>query len=210
MKEGIFITMEGPEGGGKSSCVSFIDGWFSAFGKEVVRTREPGGTPLAEKIRELLLAPSDEDMCPDAELLLAFASRAQHVDKVVKPALQAGKIVVCDRFVDSSYAYQGAGRGFPVADIRTLEKLTLRGLKPDLTLILDLPIEVGMLRAVARAKLDRFESETVAFFERIRQSFLDRAKKDKERYVIIDAAGSLENTKAQIGAVLERKFLNDR
>lgn len=203
MSNGLFITLEGGEGAGKSTARDVIVEHFEQRGYEVIQTREPGGTPLAERIRELLLAPSAEPMAVTTELMLMFAARAQHVEQVVKPSLAAGKIVVCDRFVDSSYAYQAGGRGIPVETIAAYEQLSLNGLKPDLTFLLDVPSEVGMARVVSsRAKLDRFELEQHAFFARVRAMFLTRAKEDPVRCRIIDATQAMDVVHSEIRRLL--------
>ena len=152
---GLFITLEGPEGAGKSTNRDYLAARLCEQGLDVVLTREPGGTPLAEKVRELLLAPSDESMAADTELLLVFAARAQHLAQVIRPALARGAVVLCDRFTDATYAYQGGGRGLPVERIATLEQFVQGDLRPDLTLVFDLPVEVGLARAAARGRLDR-------------------------------------------------------
>lgn len=149
---GLFITLEGPEGAGKSTNREYLAEHLRAHGLDVVLTREPGGTPLAERIRELLLAPSDETMDADTELLLVFAARAQHLAQVIRPALARGAIVLCDRFTDATYAYQGGGRGLSVERIATLETFVQGDLRPDLTLVFDLPVEVGLSRAAARGR----------------------------------------------------------
>lgn len=189
---GLFITLEGPEGAGKSTNREYLAERLKANGLDVVLTREPGGTPLAERIRELLLAPADEPMAEDAELLLVFAARAQHLARVIRPALQRGAVVLCDRFTDATYAYQGGGRGLPVERIAQLETFVQGDLRPDLTLIFDLPVEVGLSRAAARGRLDRFEQEGLHFFEAVRQAYLVRARAHPARYRVIDAAQSLQ------------------
>lgn len=188
---GLFITLEGPEGAGKSTNREYLAQQLRAAGLDVVLTREPGGTPLAERIREVLLAPSDEPMDPDAELLLMFAARAQHIARVIRPALARGAVVLCDRFTDATYAYQGGGRGLPEARIATLERFVQGDLQPDLTLVFDLPVEVGLARATARGRLDRFEQEGRSFFEAVRRAYLARAATDTQRYRIVDASQSL-------------------
>ena len=160
------------------------------------------GTPLAERIRELLLAPSDEAMCADTELLLVFAARAQHLAHVIRPALARGAVVLCDRFTDATYAYQGGGRGLSQERIATLETFVQGPLRPDLTLVFDLPIEVGMARASARGRLDRFEQEGRTFFDAVRSTYLKRAEASPERYRLIDAAQSLENVQVQLDTLL--------
>ena len=170
-------------------------------------TREPGGTMLGEQIRELLLTPRNADeITADSELLLVFAARAQHIQRVIRPALARGEWVLCDRFTDASYAYQGCGRGIARARIAVLEKWLHEDLQPDLTLLFDMPVEAALQRAQNRSQKDRFESETVAFFERIRQGYLDIARRHGERVRIIDAAQSLPRVKMTTLAVL-RQFL---
>ena len=199
---GLFITLEGPEGAGKTTNREFLAERLRTAGHEVLLTREPGGTPLAERIRELLLAPSDEPMATDTELLLMFAARAQHLDQVIRPALAAGKVVLCDRFTDATYAYQGGGRGLSEARIAVLEDFVQGTLRPDLTLVFDLPVEVGLARAAARGRLDRFEQEGRAFFEAVRQTYLRRAAGDPQRYRIIDAGQPLSDVQCQLERLL--------
>ena len=199
---GLFITLEGPEGAGKTTNREFLAERLRAAGRETLLTREPGGTPLAERIRELLLAPSDEPMASDTELLLMFAARAQHLDQVIRPALAAGKVVLCDRFTDATYAYQGGGRGLSEARIAVLEDFVQGTLRPDLTLVFDLPVEVGLARAAARGRLDRFEQEGRAFFEAVRQNYLRRAALNPQRYRIIDAGQPLADVQRQLERLL--------
>ena len=199
---GLFITLEGPEGAGKSTNREYLAALLREQGLEVVLSREPGGTPLAERIRELLLTPSDELMHSDTELLLVFAARAQHLAEVIRPALQRGAVVLCDRFTDATYAYQGGGRGLSEARIAELEQFVQGDLRPDLTLVFDLPVEVGLARASARGRLDRFEQEGQGFFEAVRQAYLQRAQKAPERYRVLDAAQTLEQVQRDIDAVL--------
>jgi len=199
---GLFITLEGPEGAGKSTNLNYLAARLREQGLEVVLTREPGGTELAEKIRELLLAPSDELMAADTELLLVFAARAQHLAQVIRPAMARGAVVLCDRFTDATYAYQGGGRGLSVARIAELEQFVQGDLRPDLTLVFDLPVEVGLARAAARGRLDRFEQEGQAFFEAVRQAYLQRAQAEPQRYNLLDAAQSLEAVQRAIDALL--------
>ena len=199
---GLFITLEGPEGAGKSTNRDYLAELLGACGREVVLTREPGGTPLAERIREILLAPAAEPMAVDTELLLMFAARAQHLAQVVRPALARGALVLCDRFVDATYAYQGGGRGVPVERIATLEAFVLGDLQPDLTLVFDLPVEIGLARAARRGALDRFEQEQRAFFEAVRQTYLDRAQAVPARYRLIDASRSLAEVQAELRALV--------
>ncbi|KAB0549131.1 dTMP kinase [Pseudomonas argentinensis] len=199
---GLFITLEGPEGAGKSTNREYLAARLRERGIDVLLTREPGGTPLAERVRELLLAPSDEAMASDTELLLVFAARAQHLAQVIVPALARGAVVLCDRFTDATYAYQGGGRGLDVARIAQLEDFVQGSLRPDLTLVFDLPVEVGLARAAARGRLDRFEQEGRAFFEAVRSTYLQRAKAEPARYRILDAAQSLEAVQRDLDALL--------
>ncbi|PVZ16166.1 MULTISPECIES: dTMP kinase [unclassified Pseudomonas] len=199
---GLFITLEGPEGAGKTTNREFLAQHLREAGHEVVLTREPGGTPLAERIRELLLAPSDEVMATDAELLLMFAARSQHLAQVIRPALANGAIVLCDRFTDATYAYQGGGRGVALERIATLEQFVQQGLQPDLTLVFDLPVDIGLARAAARGRLDRFEQEGRSFFDAVRQAYLDRAQASPERYQLIDAAQPLAQVQASLMGLL--------
>ncbi|WP_271408292.1 dTMP kinase [Pseudomonas sp. Q1-7] len=199
---GLFITLEGPEGAGKSTNREYLAERLRAHGIEVVLTREPGGTPLAERIRELLLTPSDEAMGVDTELLLVFAARAQHLEGVIRPALAGGAVVLCDRFTDATYAYQGGGRGLPEARIALLENFVQGDLRPDLTLVFDLPVEIGLRRAAARGRLDRFEQEQRGFFEAVRQAYLQRAQAARERYKVIDASLPLVDVQANLDKLL--------
>lgn len=204
MTRGCFITVEGTEGVGKTTNLDFIQQRLEQQGIEVVRTREPGGTPLAEDIRELLLTPRNEPVAELAELLLMFAARAQHLQQVIRPALAAGKWVLCDRFTDATYAYQGGGRGMDTAKIATLEQLVQAELRPDMTLLLDLPVSVGLARAHARSTPDRFETEKVQFFEAVRKHYLQRAEQEPERFAVINAEPALEQVQAQILTALKR------
>lgn len=195
---GLFITLEGPEGAGKSTNREYLAECLRSHHIDVVMTREPGGTPLAERIRELLLAPSDEAMNADTELLLVFAARAQHLAEVIRPALDSGAVVLCDRFTDATYAYQGGGRGLSIERIATLENFVQGPLRPDLTLVFDLPVEIGLARATARGRLDRFEQEGRTFFDAVRSTYLNRAAAAPERYRLIDAAMSLPEVQASL------------
>lgn len=189
---GRFITLEGGEGVGKSSNLEFIRGHLEAAGKPVIVTREPGGTALGEQIRALLLDHRHDGMSADSELLLMFAARAEHLARVIRPALAEGKWVLCDRFTDATYAYQGGGRGISAERISSLETWVQGALRPDLTLLFDAPVAVGMARAGRReGNADRFEREELTFFERVRQSYLDQAKRFPERYRVIDAGQAL-------------------
>lgn len=201
MKPGKFITLEGGEGSGKTTNLEFIQSYLESQNIEVVVTREPGGTPFAEEIRDVLLKHHDETVASDTELLLMFASRAQHLAELIKPAIAAGKWVLCSRFTDSSYAYQGAGRGIDPKRIEVLENWTHGDFQPDLTFFFDLSVEVGMARAKERAELDRIEVEQLDFFERVRQAYLDRAAQH-DRYRVIDASVSLQEVQTQIQTIL--------
>lgn len=199
-----FITLEGGEGVGKSTQISAIAALLRERGEEVVVTREPGGTDYAEALRSLLLAPREERVMPSAELLTLFAARAQHWHALIVPALQRGAWVLSDRFVDATYAYQGAGRGLAIADIAVLEQWLLQGQQPGLTLLLDMPVAEGMARAKARAALDRFEQEQLAFFERVRLGYLARAEADSQRIRCINAAQPLLAVQADVLAVVNQ------
>ncbi|MCI0504689.1 MAG: dTMP kinase [Gammaproteobacteria bacterium] len=202
MSAGKFITLEGSEGAGKSTAMQTVQAWAVQSGIDFVTTREPGGTPLAEKIRGLLLDKNHTSMADDTELLLMFAARAQHISELIKPAIAAGKWVLCDRFTDATYAYQGGGRGIAKERIAQLEQWVQGGLRPDLTLLLDLPVEQGLARAGQRGNLDRFEQEQTAFFERVRTAYLERAKRFPDQFRIIDASQSIEAVQQQIQQVL--------
>ena len=196
------VTLEGGEGAGKTSAIAAIRDRLQAAGHEVVLTREPGGTPLAERIRELLLNPQDEALAPETELLLMFASRAQHVREVVRPALRRGAFVVSDRFTDSSYAYQGDGRGLDRALVEELERKVV-GLKPGLTLLLDLDVREGRARTSGRDLWpDRIESEQDDFFERVRAGFRARAAAEPQRFRVIDAAQPPAGVAAAVEAAI--------
>ncbi|MGW8227520.1 MAG: dTMP kinase [Gammaproteobacteria bacterium] len=199
-----FITVEGSEGVGKSSNLAFIEDYLRNAGIDIVRTREPGGTPLGEAVRELLLDARQKAMCDDTELLLMFAARAQHLAEVIRPALAAGQWVLCDRFTDATYAYQGGGRGVPMERIRVLEEWVQGELRPDHTLLLDMQVADGLQRAGARSEPDRFEQEQHAFFERVRDTYLMRAQAEPGRIHVIDASPALDKVQAQIAQVLQR------
>ena len=200
---GKFITIEGSEGVGKSSNIAFIENYLLDAGKDVLLTREPGGTELGEAIRNLLLDAKNTAMCSDTELLLMFAARAQHLEEVIRPALAVGKWVICDRFTDATYAYQGGGRGIPESRIAILEEWVQDGLQPDLTLLLDMPVAAGLKRAGQRSAPDRFEQEKLAFFERVREAYLARAKKYDQRFRVVDAEPALATVEAQIRDILD-------
>lgn len=203
-KEGVFITVEGIEGVGKTTNVAFIAGLLAGLEVDCVRTREPGGTPMAEEIRNLLLAPREEAVDGTTELLLMFAARAQHLNTFILPQLAKGSWVLCDRFTDATFAYQGGGRGVPLDRIAQLELFVQGTRKPDHVILLDAPAELGLARAGRRGALDRFEQETVDFFERVRQVYLERAANNPGRYHIVDASAGLETVQAQLAAIVQR------
>ncbi len=202
MNRGLFITLEGGEGAGKSTCIPFIQELLEQSGHEVLLTREPGGTELGERVRELLLTPDDTHIHEQAELLLMFAARAQHIQSVIKPAMEQGTHVLCDRFTDATYAYQGGGRGIEHKRIEVLEQWVQDGLQPDLTILFDIPVAQGLERAGNRSDPDRFEQENLDFFERVRQAYLDEANRQSDRFRVIDASQSLENVKQQLRDVI--------
>jgi dTMP kinase len=204
--KGKFITVEGIEGVGKTTNIDFIHRQLLAAGKTVVITREPGGTPLGEAIRGLLLDPAYTGMDAKCELQLMFAARAEHLAKVIWPALENGQWVLSDRFTDATYAYQGGGRGIDTDTIARLEELVQGDFRPDLTLLLDVPVEIGLARANQRGSLDRFEQEKVEFFSRVRQSYLDLARQHDGRYRVIDASLPLEQVQHQLDDVLNEIF----
>lgn len=208
MDRGKFITVEGIEGVGKSTNIDFLASLIEAKGLAVIRTREPGGTPMAERIRELLLEHGEEPMTDIAELLLFFAARSVHIHNAIKPALLAGQWVVCDRFTDASRAYQGNGRGLNQETINTLADWVQEDLQPDLTILLDAPAEIGMDRAGRRGAADRLEIEKTEFYARVRDGYLALAKSEPERFAIIDASQSLEQVQAAIGENVA-KLIND-
>jgi len=203
MIRGSFITVEGGEGAGKSTMVERLAAWLETHGHRVIRTREPGGTVLAEKIRAILLHDEHGELCSQAELLLMFAARAQHLEELIRPALARGETVLCDRFTDATWAYQGGGRQMPADLIAGLEEMVHGDLQPDLTLLLDLPVEHGLERASRRSEADRFEQESLRFFERVRQTYLERAESEPSRFSVIDASGEVQQVWSQIEAVLE-------
>jgi dTMP kinase len=200
---GQFVTFEGTEGVGKSTQMDNAASTLRDQGIELVVTREPGGTPMAEAIRELLLAPRDEPVNDMTELLLMFAARAQHLHSLIVPQLEAGRWVLCDRFTDATFAYQGGGRGVAAETIATLETLVQGDLRPDHVILLDAPVATGMARAKNRGRLDRFEQEEVAFFERIRRVYLDRAAAAPDRYHVVDAARSLADVSEDVSVLLK-------
>jgi dTMP kinase len=203
MKRGKFITLEGGEGVGKTTNLTFIKDYLQQQNITVTVTREPGGTALAEKIRHLVLDIDGESIAETTELLLMFAARAQHIQHVIEPALAQGNWVLCDRFTDATYAYQGGGRKVSIATIALLEQLVQGDLRPDLTLLLDAPIEVGMERAQKRAAFDRFEAEKISFFTGVRDMYLSRAAEQPDRIKVIQANQSLADVQKDILAVMQ-------
>ncbi len=199
---GRFITLEGGEGAGKSTNADYLAQRLEAAGIRLLRTREPGGTALGERIRELLLDTASDGMHADTELLLMFAARAQHIHERILPALRAGAWVLCDRFTDATYAYQGGGRGIDVARIAQLEDWVQQGFQPDMTILFDLPVETGLARAGARGELDRFEREQQAFFEAVRQAYLQRAEREPARFRVVDAGQPLGAVQHQLDTLV--------
>lgn len=209
MAKGRFITIEGIEGTGKSTNLDFVTRLIEQHGFEVFRTREPGGTPMAEQIRQLLLDHGQEPVPPIAELLLFFASRSLHLENTIIPALNAGKWVLCDRFTDASRAYQGVGRGLGADRVEHLADWVQNGLEPDLTLLLDAPADIGMQRAASRGDGDRMDNETLAFYERVREAYLGLARAHPERFAVIDASRSLDQVQADIATAMAPYFNNN-
>lgn len=200
---GKFLVLEGTEGTGKSTNLEFISEKITAAGIDLIITREPGGTPLAEEIREILLTPREEKVDAVTELLLIFAARAQHLSQVIQPALDAGKWVLSDRFTDATFAYQGGGRKLPKDLILELEIMVQKELQPDLVFYLDVDVAIGLQRARERADPDRFEQEELAFFEDVRAAYLARISAAPERYFIVDASQSLENVQRDLAKKLD-------
>lgn len=208
--KGIFLTIEGVEGVGKSTAVKFIQENLQAAKQQFILTREPGGTKIAEEIRKILLTPNSEEVITsDTELLLMFASRSQHIANVILPALQAGKWVVSDRFVDASYAYQGYGRKMDISRIKILDEWIVSGAKPDATILLDASPEIGLARAKHRGPHDRIEQEKIDFFERVREGYLTRAKLDPKRFHIIDASRPWDVVHEDIKKILDKLMSNE-
>lgn len=203
-KKSLFITFEGVEGAGKTTNIDYIAEKIKASGQEFILTREPGGTILGEKVRDLLISKELPEMHHDTELLLMFAARAEHVQRVILPALKKGLWVLCDRFTDASYAYQGAGRGISSNNIELLEKLVQGSLRPDVTFLFDLNAEVGLSRAQSRGETDRFEQQHIDFFNRVRDEYLNIAQKDSSRFRIVDAEYELATVQKQIDEYLEK------
>ncbi len=201
--KGFFISLEGGEGAGKSTQHRRIVEWLSRHGRTVVEAREPGGTPVSEQIRQVLLDTRNAGLNATAELLLMFAARSQLVQEVILPALADGNVIVCDRFADASYAYQGGGRQLGAGTVAKVEQLVLKDLQPDLTLLFDVPVELGMSRVAGRGEADRFEVESVRFFERVRKAYLERAAAYPQRFRIIDASQGQEQVWNQVETVLK-------
>ncbi len=206
MTIGRFITLEGVEGAGKSTNLAFLEELLQAAGIQFLTTREPGGTSLGEALRQILLHGNHEGICSDSELLLMFAARAEHLAKRIRPALAQGAWVLCDRFTDATYAYQGGGRGVPDRRIRVLEQWVQEELRPDLTLLLDIPVEEGLRRAGKRSAPDRFERENREFFERVRAHYLDAAAREPVRIRVVNSALPREQVEDQIRTIM-REFL---
>ena len=202
--KGAFVTLEGGEGAGKTSSLGALTAVLDELGVGYLTTREPGGTVVGERIRSLLLDPKIEQMAEDAELLLVFAARAQHLAEVIRPALEAGTWVICDRFTDASFAYQGGGRGLPLDRIAALEGWVQGGFGPDLTLLLDVPADVGLARALRGRRADRFEREKRAFYERVREAYLARARSEPDRFRIIDASRERRRVLADVRETMRR------
>jgi len=203
-QSGFFITFEGVEGAGKTTNIEYIAEKIKASGQELILTREPGGTTLSEAIRELLISKDLPEMHHDTELLLMFAARAEHLQKVILPALNEGKWVLCDRFTDASYAYQGAGRGIDAKKIQLLEVMVQGSLRPDATFLFDLDANIGLSRAQSRGESDRFEQQHIDFFNRVRSQYLNMAESDPSRYYIIHAQHELNIVKKQIDEILNK------
>ncbi len=203
MQKGKFITIDGVEGAGKSTQINFICDYLKDKGINVVLTREPGGTELGEDIRALLLNPETKSMHSDTELLLMFAARNEHINAKILPILEKGDWVLSDRFTDASYAYQGGGRGLNVDRIAKLEEWVLQDFSPDMTLLLDVPVELGMSRVESRGEKDRIELEDIDFFNRVRQAYITRSKKFPDRIKLIDSSKTVKHTTQQIKTILD-------
>lgn len=207
MKRGLFITLEGGEGAGKSTAMQVVSDWLSKRGHDVVITREPGGTPVAERIRELLLDPETGSLHALSELLLMFAARNENLATLIRPALARGQAVISDRFTDASHAYQGGGRELGPEVVEALAELVHGDLQPDLTLLLDVPVALGLERIAARGgEPDRMEQNRPDFLERVRQAYLDRARREPNRFAVIDAAQSVDRVADEICRVLEARL----
>ncbi len=200
----MFITFEGIEGSGKSTQAKLLYEWFLDRGRRVVLTREPGGTEAAERIRDLILREWEESFPPFSELCLYLAARGFHVKNLIKPSLSEGAVVICDRFSDSTLAYQGYGRGLDLELIKKMNREVTEGIKPDLTFLIDVPVEVGLER-IGKRRRDRIEGESLEFHRRVRRGFLDIAGKEPERVVVVDGTGSREEVFKFILSVLKEK-----
>lgn len=210
MPRGFFLTLEGGEGAGKSTNLAFIRQWLQRAGREVIVTREPGGTELGERVRDILLHSKQLHITPETEMLLMFAARSEHLAKVIRPGIASGKVVLCDRFTDATYAYQGGGRGLAPERIAMIEGWVQGDLCPDLTLLFDVPVEAGRERAGQRSEPDRFERENDGFFQRVRETYLARARAEPTRLRVIDAGQDLERVERQIAGMLEEVFHGQR
>ncbi len=204
MYKGKFITIEGSEGSGKSTNIRFIQDFLRSQNIDYISTREPGGTPVAEKIRDLLLDKSNTSLCDDTELLLMFAARAQHLNELILPALASGQWVISDRFTDASYAYQGGGRGLSWEKIAQLEQWVQGSLRPDATILLDIPVELGMERVRKRGEIDRFEQEQLSFFNKIREAYLKLARENPQRFHIVDTRPAIEDVHKQLATIMKK------
>ncbi len=200
---GKFITIEGGEGVGKTTNMEFIKEYFHNKNVSLVVTREPGGTELGEMLREIMLDPKQDKIASDTELMLMFAARAQHLHQKILPALDSGQWVLCDRFTDATYAYQGGGRGISLSRIALLEDWVQGTLRPDLTVLFDMPVELGLSRAASRSEPDRFEQEKLDFFERVRNTYRERAQQNTKQYKIIDANKTLDKVQEQLSLILD-------
>ena len=209
MYKGKFITIEGSEGAGKSTNIQYIQNYLQVKNIDFISTREPGGTPIAEQIRDLLLDKQNTSLCEDAELLLMFAARSQHLNELIIPALEAGKWVLSDRFTDASYAYQGGGRGLSWDKIAQLEQWVQGDLRPDATILLDIPVELGMQRVRNRGATDRFEEEKMSFFKRIRDTYLQLAKDNPQRFHIINTEPAIDEVYQKLKLVMDQLTQND-
>jgi dTMP kinase len=213
VKSGYFLTFEGPEGAGKSTQIKLLSAELEAAGRRVLVTREPGGTPIGEAIRSILLDQGNYAMLPETEALLHTAARSQHVGEVIRPALENGIVVLCDRFVDSTLAYQGGGRGLAMESLELIQELATEGLRPDITILLDLPVEVGLARRFGgEGEINRFDSAGIAFHQRVRLTFLELARREPNRWAVIDALRGVEEIGSDILAVISTRtpLLADR
>jgi dTMP kinase len=206
---GFFVTVEGIEGSGKSTQIAFIRDLLERAGQSVLVTREPGGTHIGEALRGLLLDPGNSGLDSDTEILMMFAARAEHLARVIRPALAGNQWVVCDRFTDATYAYQGGGRGIPLSRIAALEDWVQGELRPDLTLLLDVPVGIGMGRATSRGPADRFEQERHDFFERVRDNYLSRARNEPRRFRVVDASPPVVDVERALARILREALASE-